>query len=117
MSHESSNKFLISIKAQTTIASPQNSASMSLSVFDFIMNRKRHVPGWQQTTELHSAPYETKRSEKNMGAHDQIPSDPAISRHEAPSGVHQRSIPKLDTPARSIRASIHQIFVLAREEP
>ena len=36
-----------------------------------------------------------------MGAHDRIPSNPAISRHESPSGVRRRSLPKLDTLARS----------------
>ena len=49
-----------------------------------------------------------------MGAHDRIPSDPAISRHESPNGVCRRSLPKHDRPARSMRIGIRQIFILTR---
>jgi hypothetical protein len=40
---------------------------------------------------------------KNMGAHDRIPPDPAISRHESPSGVRRRSLPKYATATRTMK--------------
>jgi hypothetical protein len=51
-----------------------------------------------------------------MGAPDRTPSDPAISRHDAPSGVRRRSLPEHDTPTRSIETNIGLIFILMREE-
>ena len=82
---------------------------------DFTMEQKTS-PRWQQTAELHNAPSETKRSEKNMVARDRIPPDPAISMLQLHIGVHKRSLPEPDTPARSRGTCVRQIFVLAREE-
>jgi hypothetical protein len=42
--HKSPSKFLIATKTHTTVASPQKSASMSLSASDFTMDCKRRVP-------------------------------------------------------------------------
>jgi hypothetical protein len=38
-----------------------------------------------------------QNDQKNMGTHNRIPSDPAISKHELPNGICRWSLPKLDT--------------------
>jgi hypothetical protein len=55
-------------------------------------------------------PQKLNSQRKNMGAHDRIPPNPAISRHESPNGVRQRSLPKHATATRSIKIDIRQIF-------
>jgi hypothetical protein len=55
--------------------------------------------------------------QKNMGAHDRIAPDSAISKHETPNRIHRWSLPELDTPAKSIMAGIKWIFILVQGEP
>jgi hypothetical protein len=43
------------------------------------------------------------------------PSDPAISRRDAPSGVCRFFLPEHNTPTRSMEMGIRQILILARE--
>jgi hypothetical protein len=64
----------------------------------------QNVICWQHRTELRVAPSRTNGRNKSMGAHDRIPSKPTNSR---PSGTQH--------PAKSRRACIRKIFVLARE--
>jgi hypothetical protein len=49
-----------------------------------------------------------------MGAPGRIPSDPAISRHDAPSGVRRRILREHDTPTKSMETGFWQILILAR---
>jgi hypothetical protein len=50
-----------------------------------------------------------------MDAHDRIPPDSAISRHDSPSGVRRRSLPEHSHPDRSMGTGIQPVFILARE--
>ena len=72
---------------------------MSFSASTMERESVLHDINSQQSFE--ALPLKPNDQRKTMGAHDRIPSDPAISRHESPSGVRRRSLPKLDTLARS----------------
>ena len=99
-SHETPSQFLIARKIRTTIASPQISPSTSFSASTMERESVLHDINSQQSFE--ALPLKPNGQRKNTGAHDRIPSDPAISRHESPSGVRRRSLPKHDRPARSM---------------
>jgi hypothetical protein len=55
--------------------------------------------------------------QKYTSAHDRISSNPTISTHEVTDGVRQQSLPKLDTPAKPLSASIKQVFILRKKKP
>ena len=98
-SHETPSQFLIDTNTQTTIGKPQISPSMSFSASTMERESVLHDINSQQSFE--ALPLKPNGQIKNTGAPDRIPSDPAISRHESPSGVRRRSLPKPDTLARS----------------
>jgi hypothetical protein len=104
--HESPRKFLIATKNRTIVANPQNSASMSSSSMTLPWTVKDVSIMATDNRALQRFLY-SQMARKNMGAYDQIPSDPANSRHEAPTGVRRWSLPELDTPSRSMRADIN----------
>jgi hypothetical protein len=52
-----------------------------------------------------------------MDAHNQIPPDPANSRHKVHYYIRRRSLLVLNTPAKSSRTCIRKIFVLACDKP
>ena len=114
-SHESPGQFFIATKTQTTIVSPQFSPSMAFSASTMERESVLHDINSQQSFE--ALPLKPNGQRKSTGAHDRIPSDPAISKHESPSGVRQRGLPKHDCLATSMGIDIRQIATLMREEP
>jgi hypothetical protein len=48
-------------------------------------------------------PLKPNGQRKNLGAHDRIPPDPAISGHKSPSGVHRQSLPEHTTATGSMK--------------
>jgi hypothetical protein len=91
---------------------------MTLYVSDFTMERKIYMS--IMATDSRASGISLLKpncAEKNLGAHDRISSDLAISKHEAPKGVHRLSLPELDTAARSRSARINKVFVLASDGP
>jgi hypothetical protein len=86
MNLESPIRFIIAAKTRTTNNIPQFPTFMSFSVSNFTMKQKKTRPWWQQIAVIHDAP-SSNRTIGKKGAHDRIPSDPTISRHEAPKGV------------------------------
>jgi hypothetical protein len=55
-----------------------------------------------------SAPSESKQLEKNTSADDRISSEPAISRHDVPSGARRRSLPE-NTISTQIYEDMHPV--------
>jgi hypothetical protein len=109
--HESPSKFLIATKTQPPMLVLRNSAFMSFSASRFTMDRKT-CP--MMATELHPL---KPNGQKKLGCARSNLIHPAVSKHEAPSGVRRWSLLELDTLARSMKACIKKIFFLAREEP
>ena len=80
---------------------------MSLSTST--MERKSVLHDINSQHSFEALPLKPNGQRKNTGAHDRIPSDPAISTHESPSGVRRRSLPKHDRPARSMGIGIYRL--------
>jgi hypothetical protein len=54
---------------------------------------------------------------KCMGAHDRIPPRPANSRQYVHCYIRRWCLPELNTPARSKKDTLMQIFIFAQEKP
>jgi hypothetical protein len=102
LSQESPRQFHIATKTQTTIATPQILASMTFSPTDFTMERESVPHDANSLQSFASIPQKTNVQRKNTGAHDRIPYDTVISKHEASTGVHRQSLLEYDTLAKSM---------------
>jgi hypothetical protein len=111
--HEPPSLFHLATRTRTTVTCPQISTSMTFSA-DFIMERVVPYDGNRQQS-FASLLLKPSGRIKNTRAYDQIPSDPAISRHEAPNEVCRRSLLEHNTSARTMRTGIREIVILTRD--
>jgi hypothetical protein len=110
------NKFLITSKTRSTIASLHISAPMTFSTSDFIIGLKRQYPIVATDSEASQHSLLKPNVQKNKGACDRIQSDPAISRYRAPNIDRRQSLPKHITKAVSIKTRLKQVTILRQDE-